>query len=187
MPNPRLARRYAKSLIDLSVSRNELLPVYNDMKYLQALTKQSKDFLFLLRSPIVKPDKKEKIIHAVTNKNISSISDVFIKLLIRKGRESDLPEITQAFIDQYNLINGIHKVTLTTAIPVGDNVKKIFIDKLKREANFENVELEAKVDEKLIGGFMLEFDNNLIDASVLRDLNDVTRQFAKNVYIPNIR
>ena len=49
--------------------------------------------------------------------------------------------------------------------------------KLKREANLENVELDVKIDDKLIGGFVLEFNNNLVDASVLRDLKDISKQF----------
>ena len=49
------------------------------------------------------------------------------------------------------------------------------------------VQLEAAVKEELIGGFKLEMRGNLIDASVLRDLKDVKKQFAENIYIHNIR
>jgi F-type H+-transporting ATPase subunit delta len=45
MENPRLAGRYAKSLIDLSVERNQLEEVYNDMKYLDSACKSSKEFV----------------------------------------------------------------------------------------------------------------------------------------------
>ena len=65
MPNPRLASRYAKSLIDLSVERNQLELVYADMKYLQAVCKASKEFMNFLVSPIIKADKKEAIITAI--------------------------------------------------------------------------------------------------------------------------
>ena len=37
MPNPRLATRYAKSLIDLAAERGQLELVYKDMQYLQAV------------------------------------------------------------------------------------------------------------------------------------------------------
>ena len=45
MLNPRLAGRYAKSLIDLSQEQGQLETVYNDMKYLQAVSKQSREFV----------------------------------------------------------------------------------------------------------------------------------------------
>ena len=44
MPNPRLASRYAKAIIDLAVEKGQLEAVYNDMLYLQQLTKVSKEF-----------------------------------------------------------------------------------------------------------------------------------------------
>ncbi|MEO6869460.1 MAG: F0F1 ATP synthase subunit delta, partial [Ginsengibacter sp.] len=43
------------------------------------------------------------------------------------------------------------------------------------------------VDESLIGGFVLEVEGKLVDASILRDLNDVKKQFANNDYIHKLR
>ena len=62
MPNPRLAARYAKSLIDLSIERNQLEMIYKDMQYLQAVCKNSREFVNLMRSPVVAADKKKSII-----------------------------------------------------------------------------------------------------------------------------
>lgn len=187
MPNPRLATRYAKSLIDLATEKGQLRKVYEDMLYLQAVCKGSREFVNLLRSPIVKADKKESVLTAITAGKVTELTAAFNKLLVTKGRESDLPEIVSAFIDQYNTIMGIHKVKLTTAVPVGDELKNNIVNKVKAESGLENVELETKIDENLIGGFVLEFNNNLVDASVLRDLKDIKKQFADNEWIHNIR
>ena len=37
MPNPRLASRYAKSLIDLAIEKGQLEEVFEDMQWLQNL------------------------------------------------------------------------------------------------------------------------------------------------------
>ncbi len=188
MPNPRLAARYAKSLIDLSVERNQLEDVYTDMQFLNQLTRLSPDFVNLLRSPIVNADKKQAIIDAVTKDKISPLTAAFIKLLVLKGRESDTPEISTTFIEQYNSIKNIHKVKLTTATAISDDLKNAIVSKVKNEAHLENVELDASINDKLIGGFVLEFNNNLVDVSVLRDLKDISKQFKeRNVFVQNIR
>lgn len=187
MQNPRLAGRYAKSLVDLSQERNQLETSYNDMKLLQRIFKSNKDFVNLLKSPVIKAETKDSIITAVLKGQLSELTDAFIHLLVRKGRELNLPEIADAFIDQYNAMKGIHKVKLTTATPVSDEVKNAMISKINKEAGFDKIEMEAKVDESLIGGFVLEFDNNLVDASILRDLKDIQKQFSNNVYVQNIR
>ena len=187
MPNPRLADRYAKSLIDLSKERGQLEAVYADMKYLQAVCKASKEFASLLKSPVINSDQKNKAIVAITNGKVSELTAAFNALLVSKNRESDLPEIAGAFIDQYNSIKGIHRVKLTTAVPVSDEVKKAIEEKVKAAQGIGAIELETVVNDKLIGGFVLEFDNKLVDASILRDLNDIKKQFGANLFVHQLR
>jgi F-type H+-transporting ATPase subunit delta len=187
MPNPRLAGRYAKSLIDLSKERGELEVVYADMKYLKAICKASRDFVNVLISPVITATKKQSIFNEVTKGSVSNLTNLFSKLLIDKGREGDLPEIVTAFIEQYNEIKGIHVVKLTTAVEIGEDLKKTIESKVQDTQKFGSVELETKVNTSLIGGFVLEFNNNLVDKSILRDLNDIKKQFAQNVYVLNIR
>ena len=187
MPNPRLAGRYAKSLVDLAVEKNQLTAVYNDMQYLQAVCKASREFVGILRSPVIKSDKKQKIVEAVTAGNVSELTTAFIRLLISKTREESLPEIINAVIDQYNALKGIHKVKLTTAEGISDAVKQSIVEKVKGETALSNIELETIVNPDLIGGFVLEFNNNLVDASIARDLRDIKKQFKQNIYVKQIR
>ena len=187
MPNVRIAARYAKSIVDLAVEQNQLEEVCNDMKYLLKLCKSSREFYQLLRSPVIKGDTKHKIFLSVVGNNIGKLSQAFIQLLIRKGREASLPEIAASFVEQYNKIKGIHLVKLTTATPLSDGLQEEIKQKVKAASNMPEVELESLVKEEIIGGFMLEYDGNLIDASVQRDLRDVRRQFMENTFIRNIR
>jgi F-type H+-transporting ATPase subunit delta len=187
MPNPRLATRYAKSLIGLANEKGELETIYRDMQYLQALCKKSRDFVTLLRSPVIKGDKKQHIIETITSGKVSAITATFNRLLVNKGREPDLPEIADAFINQYNSIKGIHKVKLTTAVPVSDELKKAIVAKTTTEGGLNQVELETIVKDDLIGGFVLEFNNNLVDASIVRDLKQIKKQFKENIYVQQIR
>lgn len=187
MQNPRLAGRYAKSLIDLATEKGQLAEVHKDMLYLQAVCKSSREFVNLLKSPVIKSDKKSAIIKAITDGRIGKIMDTFNHLLIQKGREYYLPEIVTAFIEQYNALHGIHHVKLTTATTVSENLKAAITNKVKTESDFQTVELETIVNPALIGGFVLEYNNNLVDASILRDLKDIKKQFIGNVYEHNIR
>ncbi len=187
MSNPRLADRYAKSLIDLSIERNQLDAVRADMQYIQALCKGSRDFVNVLRSPIIKADQKEKMLVTVITGKVSELTSVFSNLLVKKGRESDLPEIANAFISQYNSLKGIHQVKLTSAVPVSEELKNSIKERVQKANDFITVELETVVDQKLIGGFVLEFNNKQIDASIANDLREIKKQFLQNQYVANIR
>jgi F-type H+-transporting ATPase subunit delta len=123
---------------------------------------------------------------AVLKNNISKLTNSFIVLLVKKGRESDLQEIANTFIAQYNSMKGIHEVTLTTAVEISTEMKNSIEQKVKSDNKFEGIALTTKTDESLIGGFVLEFNNNLLDASILRDLKDIKKQFLKNEFVGKI-
>lgn len=187
MLNPRLAGRYAKSILGLAIERGELETVYKDMQYLNEVSKVNREFVVVLKSPVITPDKKEAILEAVTKGNISALTDSFIRLLLRKGRETNLPEITNAFIAQYKEYQQIHIVKLTTATPVSDQVKNEIVEKVKSESGMKNIELSTSVDEALIGGFVLQIGDTLVDASIAYDLNAIKKQFLNNDFIYKIR
>lgn len=187
MLNPRLAARYAKSLIDLAIEKGQLETVYADMLWLRAVCKNSREFVNVLRSPVIKADKKEKIVAAVTENKVSILTASFNRLLITKHRESNLPEIINAFISQYKVNKEIHIVKLTTAAPVSEEVKSRIISQVKNTSDMKNIELETEVDESLIGGFVLQAGDKLVDASIAYDLKHIARQFENNDFVYKVR
>jgi F-type H+-transporting ATPase subunit delta len=187
MQNTRVASRYAKSLLDLAVEKGQLEQVYNDMLYLQQLNKGSKEFLNLLRSPIVNSDTKIKAINAVTAGKISDLTIAFTTLLIHKTREAGLPEVITSFIQQYKQHKNINTVKLTTAVPVSDDVKNQLIEQVKKTSGLQNIELETTVDPNIIGGFVLQTGDKLVDASVVHDLKMISRQFENNDFVYKVR
>ena len=187
MSNPRLAYRYAKSMIDLSQEKGQLEDVFNDMLLLQTIIKDNREFLVLLRSPVISPDKKLKVVEAVTAGRVTELTALFNKLLITKGRESALPEVITSFVQQYKALKNIHSVKLTTAVPISEELKNKLVEQIKRTSSIQNIELETKVDDKIIGGFVLQAGDQLIDASISYDLKEIARQFENNDFIYNIR
>ena len=187
MSNPRLAYRYAKSIIDLSQEKGQLEDVFKDMLLLQTIIKDNREFLVLLRSPVISPDKKLKVVEAVTAGRVTELTALFNNLLITKGRESALPEVITSFVQQYKELKNIHSVKLTTAVPISEELKNKLVEQIKRTSSIQNIELETKVDDKIIGGFVLQAGDQLIDASVSYDLKEIARQFENNDFIYNIR
>jgi F-type H+-transporting ATPase subunit delta len=187
MPNPRLASRYAKSVLDLAVEKGQLELVYADMLWLQSVCKSNHDFVALLRSPVITGDKKIKIIGAVAGNKFSQLTMAFITLLIKKNRESNLPEIAHAFINQYKEKKNIHTIKLTTATPVSDAVRNAIIAQVKKTGGYDNIELEEKVDKDIIGGFVLQIGDKLVDVSIAYDLKAIAKHFENNDFIYKIR
>lgn len=186
MLSPRLAHRYAKSLLDLAQERKELPKVIKDMQLLQETINGSKDLRVMLKSPVIPTDKKEKVMHAIFDSKISEITFKFINLLVVKGREKLLNEVVDSFINLYNKKNFIVEAKFITAVPVDqktvDEVTKLLLtNKTTKEVNLTN-----EVDPSIIGGFILKFDDLLLDNSVERKLHLIKKQLQDNSYISKI-
>lgn len=186
MRNPRLASVYAKSLIDLSQQQNSLDTSFADMEYILQVIKASKEFEQVLNSPIIKEDKKLSILAAIIQPNVSATSWAFLTLIVKKHREIYLQQIAEAFVQQYYVIKGIYEVELTTAIAIDESVKAEIVNKVKAETKFAEIKLTSKVDADIIGGFLLEFNNNLVDASVAHNLREIKKEFQDNSYVATI-
>lgn len=187
MQNPRIAAVYAKSIIDLAIETGQLETVFADMQWISKVSKSNRDFVNLLKSPVVKADTKQKVVDAVIKGRVGELTEKFIQLLIAKSRESNLPEIATAFIAGYKVKKNIQTVKLTSATPLTDAMKNQIISQLKSTGGFQNVELEEKINPDLIGGFILQVGDKLIDASVLYDLKNIAKQFENNDFIYKIR
>jgi F-type H+-transporting ATPase subunit delta len=157
------------------------------MLFLQEACKVSKELVVLLKSPIIKADKKGKVLDAITGGKISVITATFNKLLLQKGREFYLPEIITAFIDQYKVHLGIQTAKLTTAVAISEELKQSILDKIGAVRTGKTIELETAVDESLIGGFVLEVGDQLVDGSIAFDLRNIKKQFQNNDFIYKIR
>jgi F-type H+-transporting ATPase subunit delta len=71
---------------------------------------------------------------------------------------------------------------VTTAAGLDDQLRKQ-VYQLVKDSMKSEVELVEKVDDKLIGGFVLRIGDKQYDASVAAALRKLTREFSVNPYI----
>ncbi len=184
MQNPRLASRYAKSVLDLAVELNSVDAVLSDMQAIHRICSMSYDFVVMLRSPVINGDKKQAVVNEVLkSQSINTLTGKFVTLLLEKGREQNLPEIAEAFISQYNDMKNIRTVKLTTAAPVSETVQQNIVSKVAGFMPGDSIDLKTAVDERLIGGFVLEVGDKLYDASVKKSLADLRSKVIDTSYV----
>ncbi len=179
MSDIRVARRYAKSLILISQEMGTLEQVHEDVLLVRNTIEESRDLGLLLKSPIVNSGKKRVILEAVFGDRVSEIMTKFFQILIRKGREKFLFEITKQFHLQYNDINSIEMAEVQTPFALTEELRQKFIGVVKEVSGKSGVELEETVNEELIGGYVLRIRDRQIDDSVRSRLNELAQALKK--------
>lgn len=182
----RIASRYAKSLIDLAVEQNKLERILEDVNGFREVLKH-REFKLLTKSPIVSTSKKQEIFKALFEGKYDELTMAFFNILIAKGRESYLSDIAVEFISQYKKLKHISTVRLTAAAPLSDEMLATIKEKLVASSSTDDkVEIIVEIDPELIGGFIIEFEDNIYDASVANKLDELKKGFRDNKYISMI-
>ena len=175
----RIAARYAKALIDLARERDVLDPVMEDISAFSEMCSQSRDLQLLLESPIVDSSKKKNVFKRLFEGKVNEVTYAFFGIILRKRREEYLQQIAHEFENQFREIRRIAAVGLTTASELDENQLEQISDMIAKSGmTYENVELTSKVDESIIGGFIIEFEDKLYDASVAHQLDEVRKAFS---------
>jgi F-type H+-transporting ATPase subunit delta len=175
------ASRYAKSLIDLSTEQNALEEIKNDMVLLDQVIDQNPELEAILKNPIVPLDKKAGILDNVFGAKVNAVTKAFFNLVVKKGRSEILFGTAKAFIQQYNAIKGIVTAEVTSATELTDANRAEIVAIVKKEVGANEVVIKEKVNDKLIGGFILKVGDKQFDASIANGLNKLKKEFAQGI------
>ncbi|MCX2475171.1 ATP synthase F1 subunit delta [Pedobacter sp. MC2016-05] len=178
MSEIKVAGRYAKSLIDLAVENNGLAESYNDMVLFEKVVDETPELEAILKNPIVPLDKKIGILNGIFADKLGKLTLAFFKIVVNKGRSAILFATAKQFIQQYNKIKGIVTADVTTATTLSPTAKQEIIAIVKRELGANEVIVKEKIDEKLIGGFILKVGDKQFDASIASGLSKLKKEFA---------
>ncbi|QIL76764.1 MULTISPECIES: ATP synthase F1 subunit delta [Hymenobacter] len=186
MSEQRAASRYAKSMLDLAQERGNLPQVKEDMDLFAKTLEQNRDLRLLLRNPIVKHDKKLAILRAIFGGKVSEVTEKFFTIITQHNRESALEWVATEFQSQYETLRGIQVAQVTTAQPLTPALREEVTQLVRRQTGLQSITLTEKVDESLIGGFVLRVGDQQIDDSVRNRLRKLRGEFSQNPYQPQL-
>lgn len=183
MSEYRAASRYARSLLELANERGVLEEVHNDMQSFTQVCKENRQFVLMLKNPVIKHDKKRAILEEIFKNSFNSLTLAFFDITTRKNREALLPAIAKEFHTQYNVVKSVELATVTTAVPLDAGLKAKMKDLVMKISSKKEVELIEVVDKDIIGGYVLKVGDRQIDDSLRSKLKALELEFSKNPYI----
>ena len=117
-------------------------------------------------------EEKLKMICEVFEDKVSDVVLNFMCVLTENGRLINFGEIFLEFKKLYFEHIGIVEVEVITTAQLSERLVQKLKDKLSKQLN-KQVILDTKIDEKLLGGIVIKYDNKQIDGSLRRKLADI--------------
>lgn len=172
-----VSSRYAKALYRFAESNGTTEEVYAEMQQMASSFLHVKELANILQNPTLPKETKKAILVAAANtgNEVCTTTRKFISLCIAQKREELLHFIAQSYIHQYEVANNITGSSLTVARPVSEDIVKKF-QKFVESRTENKVEMKVVVNPAIKGGFILQYDDNRLDASLNGQIQRIRRK-----------
>lgn len=181
MQDYRININYAKALFLLAGETGQQEEVSRDMRLVNEVCAENRELNVVFNNPVIRESRKVAILTDLFGDRVSRLTTLFFSFVVRKHRSVNLRGISEAYLDMYRDSRGIVLSHFTTAVE-SDAAMRELVSKVIADYTHNEVELVAKADPKIVGGFALEFNNNMYDARLSSKLSKLRRSFEENVY-----
>ena len=172
----KISRRYSLAFYNVAEKINKVDKVTQESKRILQLLKSSDELTLFFTSPIIREDKKIKIVEELFKGKVTNITLDFIKLLIVRKREPLISFILEDFLELKNEKDGIINIKVRSAVKL-DKAEETKLKKRIEEYSKLKCIPSFKLDENLIGGFTVQVKDTILDASIQRQLQLLRSKF----------
>ncbi|MGE3143840.1 MAG: F0F1 ATP synthase subunit delta [Hyphomonadaceae bacterium] len=160
------AERYAQAAFELALDAQALETVEADFAALDAAFAGSADLRAAAASPLIDPEEKTRALVAVAEKiGLSPLGRNIVGAVSKNRRAAALPQIARAFRARLARYRGARQAEIISAKPLAEAERQSILAALEKSLGAK-VEAEARVDESLIGGFIVRVGSRQFDASI---------------------
>lgn len=193
-----IATRYATALLKLVEETGSGELVAAQVQVIEKALDEVPDFRRAVDDPAVAAVQKISLFEAALKDSMAQELHKFLELLIRNGRIGDVRLVLTTFVTEYYRSRHIKRARLVVAdpalldpeptssdpVPVEGSLRQPqrpalesrLRDLVEKQTGYKLI-LKTEVNPSLIGGFVFEVEDTVLDASVSRQLDFIRRQF----------
>lgn len=173
-----VVKRYATALFDLAQSDNTLEKYQEEVSFVQNVFKEEPDFMTYLDDPKVTIENKLELVQKAFDDKVSDPIVGLLVLMLQKGRQSDIVEVLDAFLDYALEASGVMKATVTSATELSDMQFMTLKEKLEA-ATQKQIELKVIVEPAILAGLIVKVGDKVVDASYRGEIEAMKKELSK--------
>ncbi|HEX6278479.1 MAG TPA: ATP synthase F1 subunit delta [Pyrinomonadaceae bacterium] len=171
-----IARRYGTALADVVLKTGETEPVKAELKTWEGMIAANADLQTVFDNPAVAHASKEKILESLLAKaNPTKTTSNFLRVLLRNGRLTDLPEINEKFAAVLEERSGRVSAEVLSARELSEAQKSELRSNLEKLTG-KQVQLQFGIDQNIIGGVVARVGSTIYDGSVRTQLENLRQE-----------
>ena len=195
----KIANPYSEALLQLGLDlylkegnsdTQVFFQVIFDMENLLTILKLTPTLEKYLANPLISNQDKKNVLEKCLTPKTSSTTKNFLMLLVDKKRIGFIQIITQTFLNKAYDFVCLKFVEVYSASLLSKEQKTQLVEKLKillgpefttSKTYYPKINVTFRIDEEILGGFIIKVDSKIIDLSVRGELEGLARQLDINV------
>lgn len=195
----KIANPYSEALLQLGLDlylkeenadTQVFFQVIFDMENLLTILKITPTLEKYLANPLIKDEDKKNVLQKCLTTKTSATTKNFLMLLVDKKRIGFIQIITQTFLNKAYDFVCLKFVEVYSASLLSKDQKTQLVEKLKillgpefttSKTYYSKINVTFRIDEEILGGFIIKVDSKIIDLSVRGELEGLARQMDINV------
>ena len=174
-----VSKVYGDALFEAAREAGRMDDMYEEVLKLQKLLQANEELQKMMENPKVIREDKENVIETVFRGRISDEIVELMKLMIAKGRYSNIESVFDYFIGLVKEEKKIGIAYVTTAVELTDGQKDEIVRRLLETTRYESFEMNYAVDASLIGGMVIRIGDRVVDSSIKTKLYELSKSLRK--------
>ncbi len=178
MKDRQLASRYARALLE-SIPNKDAEEVDRFLGSLAEALEESREFRDLLYDPAVPKATRESVLRTLAERSGMMVQVAnFLSTVVSHNRTTSLPSIAKVFHEQREAAMGVVPAEITTARPLGDDLKERTLRALEQISG-RKVQLTSQIDPGILGGAVTKIGSAVYDGSLRTQLAQLRRKMTQ--------
>lgn len=165
---------YARAIFDLAALADSVDATDESLAAVAAAVRGNLDLRAALTDTSLPPEKKSDVLRDIFGEQVTPEALAIVTLLVERGLTEQLGDLARTYREISEEMRGVLVATVTTALPLTDEVRPSVIEKLTASLG-RPVTLRERVDGKILGGIVIEVAGRVLDGSVSSQLESVRR------------
>lgn len=174
-----VSKVYGDALFEAAREAGRMDDMYEEVLELQKLLQANEELQKMMENPKVIREDKENVIETVFRGRISDEIVELMKLMIAKGRYSNIESVFDYFIGLVKEEKKIGIAYVTTVVELTDGQKDEIVRRLLETTRYESFEMNYAVDASLIGGMVIRIGDRVVDSSIKTKLYELSKSLRK--------
>ena len=174
-----IAKTYGEALFETALEKEKIDEMYEEVLAIREILSENPKLVRLFDHPNIIKEEKLQVVDAVFADRLSPEMTGFLRIVIEKGRQSELDGIFAWFIAKVKEHKKIGIAYVTSAAELSDRQKRQVEERLLATTAYEAFEIQFSVDEELIGGLVIRIGDRVVDSSIKSRLYEMRKELMK--------